>query len=163
MHQFCSLSYTVLKGRKSSKIVLHILLQNWNKYTAKIHSISTRIEKITYFGTGRYWRVHLGSTFTFIHKYSIQEVYSCIIHYSEQREETEESFKLHGDNYGTPQQLRKIRKRDDDPLDGYWSQNNANSSWKEGRLLCLFFVVTLLSMKNIVFRILQYYHCILVV
>lgn len=107
-------------------------------------------------------RTH-SNTFTVIHKYSIQEIYSCIIHYSEQRKETEESCKLHGDNYGTPQRLRKIRKRDDGPLAGYRSQNNANRSWKEGRLLCLFFVVILLSMKNIVFRILQYYHCILVV
>lgn len=80
-------------------------------------------------------------TFTVIHKYSIQESYSCIIHYSEQRKETEESCKLHGDNYGTPQRLRKIRKRDDGPLAGYRSQNNANSSWKEGRLLLILLVI----------------------
>jgi len=135
--------------------------KNWNKYTAKIHSISTRIVRklriLVQDGIGEYTL----STFTVIHKYSIQEIYSCIIHYSEQRKETEESCKLHGDNYGTPQRLRKIRKRDDGPLAGYRSQNNANRSRKEGRLLCLFFVVILLSMKNIVFRILQYYHCIL--
>lgn len=162
------------RGRKSSEIVLLMLLQNWNKYTAKIHSISTRIvRKITYFGTGRYWRVRLGSTFiVIIHTYSRQEIYSCIIHYSDSEERQKRAlfFKLHGDIYGTPQQLKKkllkikniTRRKKGNKLMAlradYRSQNNSKTVYEKraGYSAYLFFVVILFVNGEHCFRILQY-------
>jgi len=77
----------------------------WNKYTAKIQIISKRlVGKLRILNQDGIEKYFIWGAINDIHLQNfLQEiVYSCIIHYSQQLKETEESFKVQGDTYDTP-------------------------------------------------------------
>lgn len=133
------------------------------------------MRKITYFGTGRYWRVRLGSTFiVIIHTYSRQEIYSCIIHYSDSEERQKRALfflsYMETSMVHLSSSEKKVKQKDQVKNKGnkwWWPCQRTtgvkitliiNSSWKEGRLLCLFILCsyTFVNGEHCFFRILQY-------